>query len=283
MKGRSALDAYAKGEGWWSTAISDIKKNQIIIRGFPIEELIGELSYSQMLYLLLCGQVINQSKARLLESVLVAGADHGPRAPSIAAARMAATCGISFNSCVATGINLLGDIHGGATENAMKLFYQTKEWMDEHQSSVQEALETQFSILYKQKIKVPGFGHQLHDEDPRVGRLYQLAQKQVAEGEISGVYLSIADGFKNILERTLQRKITMNIDGISAAIQCELAIPAEAAKGVFALSRGMGIIAHAYEELMTGVLIKGPCPNREDLVQYTGPSNLHVEKVSEKR
>jgi citrate synthase len=283
MKGRSALDAYAKGEGWWSTAISDIKKNQIIIRGFPIEELIGELSYSQMLYLLLCGQVISQSKARLLESVLVAGADHGPRAPSIAAARMAATCGISFNSCVATGINLLGDIHGGATENAMKLFYQTKEWMDEHQSSVQEAVEIKFSTLYKQKIKVPGFGHQLHDEDPRVGKLYQLAQKQVAEGEISGVYLSIADGFKNILEGTLQRKITMNIDGISAAIQCELAIPAEAAKGVFSLSRGMGIIAHAYEELMTGVLIKGPCPNREDLVQYTGPSNLHVEKVSEKR
>ncbi|BBP86945.1 hypothetical protein BsIDN1_05630 [Bacillus safensis] len=51
---------------------------------------------------------------QLFESVLVAGADHGPRAPSIAAARMAVTCGISFNSSVATGVNLLGDIHGGA-------------------------------------------------------------------------------------------------------------------------------------------------------------------------
>jgi citrate synthase len=283
MKGRSALDAYANGKAWWTTEISDIKKNQITIRGYPIEELIGELSYSQMLYLLLCGNVISQRKANLLESVLVAGADHGPRAPSIAAARMAATCGVSFNSCVATGINLLGDIHGGAVENAMKLFYQTKEWRDEHQSSIQEAVETQFSILHEQKIKLPGFGHQLHDDDPRVRKLYQLAQKCVDEGEISGIYLSIADEFRKVLERTLSKRITMNIDGISAAIQCELGIPAEAAKGIFSLSRGMGIVAHAFEELMTGVLIKGPCPNREDLVQYTGPLNRHMEKVGEQR
>jgi citrate synthase len=106
MEGRSALDAYADGQAWWTTSNSRISKNQIDIRGYPIEDLIGNLTYSQMLYLLLCGERISERKAHLLESVLVAGADHGPRA------RMAATCGISFNSCVFTGINLLGDIHG---------------------------------------------------------------------------------------------------------------------------------------------------------------------------
>jgi citrate synthase len=283
MRGRSALDAYAEGTAWWTTAISEVKKNQITIRGYPIEELIGELSYSQMLYLLLCGHVISPGQAKLLESVLVAGADHGPRAPSIAAARMASTCGISFNCCVATGINLLGDVHGGAAEDAMKLFYQTKAWMDEHQTSVEEAVKRQFSLLRNQKRKVPGFGHQLHEEDPRVGKLWQLAQEQVAAGEIQGVYLSIAESFRNALEGVLQRKIPMNIDGISAAIQCELAIPAEAAKGIFSLSRGMGIVAHALEERISGVLIKGPCPNQEDLVRYTGPSLRHLEKRREKR
>lgn len=51
-----------------------------------------------MLYFLLVGEELNERKAALFESVLVAGSDHGPRAPSIAAARMAATCGVTFNS-----------------------------------------------------------------------------------------------------------------------------------------------------------------------------------------
>ena len=116
MSGRSALEHYKNGGAWWETAISDIKKNSIIHRGKRIEDLIGNVSYSQMLFFLLVGKELSEQQAKLFESVLVAGADHGPRAPSIAAARMAATCGVSFNSAVATGINMLGDIHGGAVE-----------------------------------------------------------------------------------------------------------------------------------------------------------------------
>ena len=277
MNSRSALDVYGDGKVWWDTSISEIKKNQIIVRGYPIEELIGNLSYTQMLFLLLTGELLTEKKARLLESVLVAGADHGPRAPSIAAARMAATCGISFNSCVATGINLLGDVHGGAAEKAMDLFYEVFEDIDENHRSMASAVADRMDRLANAKQKLPGFGHQLHDDDPRVKKLYQLAQVLVEEGEISGNYLLIAEAFRAMLEERKKKKITMNIDGVSAAIQCELQIPAESAKGIFAMSRGMGIVAHAYEELSNHVLIKGPCPNREDLVAYSGPSIRHLQ------
>lgn len=276
--GRSALDAYSNGAVWWDTQISGIQKNEIIIRGYPIEELIGTLSYSQMLYLLLCGEVLSDKKARLLESVLVAGADHGPRAPSIAAARMAATCGISFNSCVATGINVLGDIHGGAAEKAMKLFYQTNTLLAaDPNKSLSEVVAQQLDLLQQSGEKLAGIGHQLHDDDPRIKRLYALAEALVEEGEISGTYLRMAEEFRSQLAERKKRKLTMNIDGVAAAIQCELAIPAEAAKGVFSLSRGMGIVAHAFEELQNQVLIKGPCPNRDDLVRYSGPALRHLD------
>jgi len=279
MKQRSALDMYANGTAWWETSISDIKKNEIIIRGYPIEELIGNISYTQMLYLLLCGEILSEKKAKLLESVLVAGADHGPRAPSIAAARMAATCGISFNSCVATGINVLGDVHGGAVEKAMHLFYETASLLDTHpEKELSSIVKEKFVLFQREGKKIPGFGHQLHDDDPRVRRLYALAQRLIEEGEIKGRYLAIAETYRTQLERAKGKKITMNIDGVAAAIQCELSIPAEAAKGIFALSRGMGIVAHAFEELQNGVLIKGPCPNRDDLVRYSGPAKRHLEK-----
>ncbi|MBU8595884.1 citrate synthase [Niallia circulans] len=261
MSKRSALETFAKGGAWWETEISDIRKNEIVIRGQRVEELIGEKTYSQMLVFLLCGKELTDRQARLLDSVLVAGADHGPRAPSIAAARMAATCGVTFNSAVATGINMLGDIHGGAVEGAMVLLYETAEAGD-----VAEKID---AILAKGE-KLPGFGHQLHDQDPRVKRLYQLAEPLISEGEISGKYLKTLEACRQFLSKRKKRPITVNIDGVSAAIQCELALPYEAAKGIFALSRGMGIVAHAYEEVKKGTLIKGPCPNEEHLVRYTG-------------
>ena len=279
MSGRSALDAYSNGAAWWETSISDIAKNRIVLRGYHIEELIGNVSYSQMLYLLLCGEILSEKKAKLLESVLVAGADHGPRAPSIAAARMAATCGISFNSAVATGINLLGDVHGGAAEKAMKLFYLTGAIADENpERTITSIVNEQLDELERKKEKLPGFGHQLHDDDPRVKRLYEIARSLVEEGEISGKYLNIAEEYGKLLAQRKKKKMTMNVDGVSAAIQCELMIPAESAKGIFALSRGLGILAHAFEELQNGVLIKGPCPNREDLVRYSGPPVRHLNR-----
>jgi len=276
MKQRSAMANYTNDSSWWDTQISDIGKNRITIRGYPIQELIGNVTYAQMLYLLLCGELLPVKKAALLESVLVAGADHGPRAPSIAAARMAATCGVSFNSCIATGINLLGDAHGGAGEQAMKLFYDTAALLDHAGNDLRSVVEAQVDRIQEEGSKLPGFGHQLHDDDPRVRRLGQLARTMVDEGEISGKYLQIADEYLSCLIEKKKRQMTMNIDGISAAIQCELAIPSESAKGIFALSRGLGILAHAFEELRGGVLIKGPCPNDERCVRYSGPPLRHL-------
>lgn len=278
MKGRSALDAYEQSGVWWETSISDIRKNSIRMRGYPIEELIGNVSYAQMMYLLLCGELLDDKKAHLLECVLVAGADHGPRAPSIAAARMAATCGISFNSAVATGINVLGDSHGGAAERAMDLFYKVDKAAQERPDvPVYAVVEEYFQSLQLRGEKLAGYGHQLHDDDPRVHRLYSIADEMTAEGVIEGRFLEIARLFLQVLEKTKGKKMTMNIDGISAAIQCELRIPAESAKGVFALSRGIGIVAHAFEERQSGVLVKGPCPNSDDLVKYTGSELRHLQ------
>ncbi|MFB4161587.1 citryl-CoA lyase [Geomicrobium sp. JSM 1781026] len=263
---RSALEAYRNGGAWWETEISDIKKNEIIIRGERVEDLIGNVSYTQMLYFLLCGRHLSDAQAKLFESVLVAGSDHGPRAPSIAAARMAATCGVSFNSAVATGMNMLGDVHGGAVEEAMAILYKTEDNLKHTETAVDDEL----TEIFSRKGKLPGFGHQLHDDDPRVSRLYELAGELIETGEITGTYLHILANYRDRLSERKNRKMTINVDGISAAIQCELGVPAEAAKGIFALSRGMGIVAHAYEEMMSGVRIKGPCPNEEHLVRYTG-------------
>ena len=103
---------------WWRNSIIDMEPGKINLRGHPIDKLIGKVSFPQMIWLMVRGELPSEAEAKLLECALVAGVDHGPQAPSIAAARMAATCGVDLNNIMATGVNMLGDVHGGAGEHA---------------------------------------------------------------------------------------------------------------------------------------------------------------------
>jgi citrate synthase len=109
---------------WWTTEIVDIQPGHIGIRGYPIQQLIGNLSFPAMIWLMLRGEVPSDDQARLLEAALVAAVDHGPHAPSIAISRMAVTCGLPINGAMASAINALDDIHGGAGQQCMELIQE---------------------------------------------------------------------------------------------------------------------------------------------------------------
>ena len=99
-----------------------MKPGVIRFRGDAIEDLIGRVGFTQMIWLLLRGELPEPGQAMLLDNALMSGVDHGPQAPSIAIARMAATCGVGLNNAMATAVNVLGDVHGGAGEQAVRLF-----------------------------------------------------------------------------------------------------------------------------------------------------------------
>ncbi|MGI9218888.1 MAG: citrate/2-methylcitrate synthase, partial [Hydrogenophaga sp.] len=99
-----------RASAWWSTSIIDIRPGVIRPRGHPIEDLIGNISFPQMIWLMLRGELPSPEQARLLEAALVSAVDHGPQAPSIAISRMAVTCGLPLNGAMASAINALDDV-----------------------------------------------------------------------------------------------------------------------------------------------------------------------------
>ena len=111
---------------WWSTDIIDMSPGVIRFRGRPIEDLIGNVSFAQMIWFMVRGDMPSRAEADLFECALVSAVDHGPQAPSIAASRMAATCGLGLNNVMATGVNMLGDVHGGAGEQCVEMFLSIK-------------------------------------------------------------------------------------------------------------------------------------------------------------
>jgi citrate synthase len=265
---------------WWETKIVKIEPNKIVLRGYRVEELIGNVSYAEMVYLMVMEELPHPEHGRLLEAVLVGGCDHGPKAPSVAAARMAASCGITFNSCIATGINVLGDIHGGAGEQAMNLFYEIRQEAEDSGEDLKKVAQEKCRNMRNNKQTIPGFGHRFHTRDPRAKRLFDLAREVQSKGLITGEYLIIAEAIKEELCYLIKRELAINIDGVSAAIQCELGLPSKIAKGLFSLSRGIGILAHAYEESQSGSRIKGPIPPNDNISYvYSGPEERDFEKL----
>lgn len=80
-------------------------------------------------------------------------------------------------------------------------------------------------------------------------------------GHQGGCYAAIARGVEDELaSRKSGRRIPMNIDGVTAVIYAELGFPAPLARGLFCVSRSVGIHAHAWEQTGQGGRNKGPTP-----------------------
>ncbi|MEM7241361.1 MAG: citryl-CoA lyase [Pseudomonadota bacterium] len=237
---------------WWETSIIDMEPGRIDIRGRPIADLIGHVSFVQMIWLMLRGDLPNEGQAKLFEAALVAAVDHGPQAPSIAISRMAITCGVGLQNAMASAINSLGDVHGGAGEQAVELYHLAAE------HGVADALE----IWRKEHGHIiPGFGHRFHKpQDPRAPRLLGLVHDAAQSNIVSGRFAAIAEDIEAQLAAEKGAPIPMNIDGATAVIFAELGFDAPLARGIFCLSRSVGILAHAWEQSQRGERNKGPTP-----------------------
>ena len=264
-------------EAWWASSIIEMKPGMIRYRGYAVEDLIGRVSFAEMVWLLTRGELPKPAEAKLLEAALVAAVDHGPQAPSIAVARMAITCGIGINNAMASAINVLGDIHGGAGEQCVAFYNSVAKRLDRTRANAKErrtinaAVEAEINLLENQGIKhVPGFGHRFHPTDPRAPRLLELVEKAAAAGHVTGLFAAIGRVTEESLARRKGRTIPMNIDGATGVVFAELGFPPTLCRGLFVLSRSVGVMAHAWEESQSGERNKGPMP-RHLLWTYKGP------------
>ena len=275
MPTKSPEELIADCGAWWDTSIIDIHPGKIAIRGYPIEELIGNVRFPDMIWLMLRGELPTRAQSDLLEAALVPGVDHGPHAPSIAISRMAVTCGLPLNGAMASAINVLDDIHGGAGQQCMEL-YQA---IAAAAGPDGDLVATATAIIRRQREAgekiVPGFGHRFHPVDPRTAPLFALVARAVTNGVVSGRWAAIGHAVEDALKAITGRHIPMNIDGITAVIFCELGFEPELGRGLFVLSRSVGILAHAWEQKQRNRRIMGPMP-KDIPYRYSGPPRRPV-------
>ncbi len=228
-------------EGTWKTAISEIKKGEIRVRGYDIAELMEKLTFSQVVFLILKGELPNPKESKMMEAILVSSIDHGATPPSSLASRTVVSGGNPLNAAVAGGVLTIGDSHGGAIEQCARIFQELAN-KGEDFDSLADGLVNDYS---SRKKRIPGYGHRLHETDPRTVELFKLAK----ELGFSGNHLKLAKIIEKKLEEISGKKLPLNVDGAIAAVISDMGFDWRIGKGFFIISRVPGLIAHAYEEL----------------------------------
>ena len=186
-------------------------------------------------------------------------------------ARTVASCGVPLPTAVAAGLSAIGDYHGGAIENAMRLLQQAVSTAKANSLTLAQQAQRLVTEYTAQKKRIPGLGHRYHTADPRTARIFQLAEElQLARDHVV-MFKQIQQEFA----RQKQKDLPINVDGAIAAVLSDMDFPPELGKGFFMLGRAAGLIAHVYEEMTTQRPVRTIVP--ADAV-YTGPTEQDLEK-----
>ena len=234
------------GNGRWHSSLTQIEPNKILVRGYPLDEMMGRLGFAEAVYLLLMGELPTPAIGRMLNAVLVSSIDHGVTPPSTLAARNVATTGAPLKDCVAAGILAFGPHHGGDIESCMR-FLDGGLTMMRAGKTEKQAADAIVEECVASHAEPPGFGHRFHTRDPRAARLFQMA----LELEVEGEHVRLIRATERAIESHAAhfgRPLPVNVDGAIAAISADLGFAYELGNAIFLISRLPGLIAHAHEE-----------------------------------
>lgn len=246
---------------FWKTSISQVKPNEILVRGYPIEDLASGRSFGDVVFLLLTGELPTGRHGKLVEAILIACCEHSLASPSADAVRFVASSGVPLQTAVAAGVSSIGDVHGGAIEPCARLI---KHAVDQNQSAVDLLM-----ALKSKRARMPGFGHPTHTRDPRAAVLLKLANQWQLTGPYSHFALAVEQSTREIFGRDLP----INVDGAIAGLMCDMQIDPALGKAFFIVGRSAGYVAHAHEQMTRERPFKAA---EFDQITYTGPAKRSV-------
>lgn len=238
----------------YTTSITDIKDGKEFIRGYNLEDLIAKKSFAEVIFLVLKGELPTEAEARMMNALCVAAIDHGPGTVSAQAARIVASAKNSMHASLAAGVLGFGEQHGSAVEGASKFFQEHKDTND---------LPALLKELKEKKVRIAGFGHTTLDHDHRSDALFAVAK----ETGTYGAHCAFAEMVTKELNIISSKKLPLNVDGSMGAVISDMGFDWRIAKGFFIIARMPGLVAHVYEEMVSGDGIRRVDQN--DIV-YTG-------------
>ena len=201
------------------TRITEVHKNSLVVKGTDLT-MHAELHDFAQMVMVMAGMTLSTQGRDLINRMLVLVCDHGLTPPSTMSVRLAASCGASVPQALSAGLACFGAHHINPIGDAYDWF------------------GAQLAGDVSERRIIPGFGHVLHDRDPRAMALVEHAVK----------VLDNAPACKLALLTQQKLKKPRNLGGAIAAVCVDLRVPKDFSVGIAVLGRSLGLITHYAEQ-----------------------------------
>lgn len=238
----------------WQSAISYKTRERIVVRGYDVNELMGNITFAEHLYLVWKGELPEKNVAKMIDALLVCFAEHA-MSPSSAAARMVMSGAGYIIPALAGGILSIGYTHVDAHEAAQTWIIavelmKEKGWtLEQTADYVAQGIRSKekddaFVKLFGDRKVIPGWHHPQHIRDLRSPRIVELAEGL----GVAGDHVKFVVALEKATERHWGRVLYMNVAGIIAATLVDIGFTPEQCLAFCAIARSVSIAAHSLEE-----------------------------------
>jgi citrate synthase len=264
---------YSSGDwsDYWSTAVSYVGPHKVLVRGYPIEEVVANLSYAETVFMTLRGELPTPGQARTLDAVLNSLPPHQWVAAHLLSAAVTAS-GFPESPIpgIASGILTMGS-NTVSPQASAELLARARAIGDE---GVAEELvvERVLAEYLDAGRHVPGLGHPNHkDEDPRAAAVAAVAKEQGCWGASAEFYAALPAAMR----AATGKRLPVNIDGMLGSVLDDLGFSPPEMAGIAAIAAMPGLVAQVVEEIESGVPLR-VVPEALGS-RYVGPPERHLD------
>lgn len=218
------------------------------LHGYNLTELIDKKSFTDTLLLLFTGELPQAYQTDLLNRLMVALINLGPRHQSVKAAMVAGVSKTNTEHLLPIGLSVLGGHSNGANEVANCVTFLINNIKNPPETVAKSFIaEIKNEELIKGEFHLcPGFGNQYGSIDTLANSLMEhVFTPLVNNNSFPSDYLSWVISFNQFLK---PHNFGLLKTGLAATVFCELGIPARESIGLFQLLCAPGIFAHGVEQ-----------------------------------
>ncbi len=209
-------------------------------RGYDLSELMEKSRFVDVLYLIFRGELPTKDQARLLETLMIAFINPGPRHPATRAAMVAGVGKTDTAHILPIALSVLGGAHLGGDETAAAMLFLKKHLKAEPEKIAADLLHNTVPPGEGDWHIAPGFGSRFGGIDP----VPQAVATKLAALPGSGRALQWGNAFADALKPQEQGWLNT---GVCAAVFLDLGFISRAGAGLFQLICAPGLLAHGVE------------------------------------
>jgi citrate synthase len=213
------------------------------------DDIMGQVGFGELALWLLTRRRPEPGQVRVFEAVLASLADHGFVPTAIAARLTLLSAPDSLQGAMAAGLLGGGSRFLGVTEDcgqflAAKLAAHDGPLPTDDDGWDDLARPIVTAERAARRI-IPGLGHPTHTSDPRVPRLFAIAEEE----DLRGPHLRLFEAIGRVHPEIIGRTLPLNGAGVGGAALVDAGVPLSMLRGVALLARAAGLLGQLAEEM----------------------------------